>query len=188
MNPALLPLLDLERKTESGEIAPLVPLPRPPFWPSRIYSRKEKILAAQLELRKQKRLPPDPRIADLLALFDLPSLMTFSDLFQYLAADDSWPTVAMLLDGDSSDDLGLVHFLHAIDQHCGILTDEESARLETLPTLGDLALLLAKVTADHREKAPPRKSTFRGALLSWLLTTLFSLALLWLLFHALSSL
>ena len=115
-------------------------------------------------------------------------MVTLRDLFPYLAADDSWPTVAMLLDGDSSDDLGLVHFLHAIDQHCGILTDEESNRLETLPTLGDLAALLEKVAAENREKAPPRKTSLARELLWWLLPTLLSLALLWLLFHALSTL
>lgn len=188
MNQALAPLLDLKRKTESGEIAPLVALSRPPFWPSRTYSRKEKIFAAQLELRKQKRLPPDPRIANLVALLDLPSLKTFRDLFPHLIADDSWPTVARLLDEDSPDDLGLVHFLRAIDQHCGKLTDEESNRLTTFKTLGDLAALLEKVAPENREKAPPPKRNLLREFVFWLCTTLFGLALLWALSRAISNL
>jgi len=188
VNQALVPLLNLERKTKSGEIAPLVDLPRPPFWPSRIYSRSTKIFTAQLELRKQKRLPPDPRIANLVALLDLPSLMTFRSLCPHLMADDSWPTVAMLVDEDSSDDLGLVHFLQAVDQHCGKLTDEESNSLETIKTLDDLATLLAKVAAEDREKVPPPKTRLWVELLWWLCSTLFGLALLWALCRAISKL
>ena len=64
------PLLELQRRTKAGEIAPLVDVATKHFWlwPGKAYwayRRKEKIAIKQLELRKEKHLASDARIADI---------------------------------------------------------------------------------------------------------------------------
>ena len=62
-------LLELQRKTKAGEVAPLVDVAIKHFWlwPGKAYwayCRKEKIAVRQLELRKEKHLASDARIAN----------------------------------------------------------------------------------------------------------------------------
>ena len=160
------PLLELQRKTKVGEVAPLVDVATKNFWlwPGKAYwayCRKEKIAVRQLELRKEKHLASDARIANVVTLIgqiyneaDWPER---GELFFGLMAEDSWPMVATLIDEDVVDDLGLVHFLEKIGQQYGKLALEEIDMIAKIKTVGELALLLEKIVSENREKVDPRK-------------------------------
>lgn len=155
------PLLELQRRTKAGEVAPLVDVATKNFWlwPGKAYwayCRKEKIAVRQLELRKEKHLASDARIANVVALIgqiyneaDWPER---GELFFGLMAEDSWPMVAALVDQDVVDDLGLVHFLQLIDQQYGKLTSEETEMVSGFKTVGELSAFLERVRGEGREK------------------------------------
>ena len=166
LNKDLESLLELQRKTKVGEVAPLVDVATKNFWlwPGKAYwayCRKEKIAVRQLELRKENRLAGDKRVANVVSLckqlYDEASWPERGELFLCLMADDSWPMVATLIDEDAVDDLGLVHFLEKIEQQYGKLALEEIDMIAKIKTVGELALLLEKVVSENREKVNPRK-------------------------------
>lgn len=166
LNKNMEPLLELQRRTKAGEVAPLVDVATKNFWlwPGKAYwayCRKEKIAVRQLELRKEKHLASDARIANVVALIgqiyneaDWPER---GELFFGLMAEDSWPMVATLIDEDEVDDLGLVHFLEKIKQQYGKLALEEIDMIAKIKTVGELALLLEKIVSEDREKMDPCK-------------------------------
>ena len=166
LNKNMEPLLELQCRTKAGEVAPLVDVATKNFWlwPGKAYwayCRKEKIAVRQLELRKEKHLASDARLANVVALIgqiyneaDWPER---GELFFGLMAEDSWPMVATLIDEDEVDDLGLVHFLEKIKQQYGKLALEEIDMIAKIKTVGELALLLEKIVSENREKVDPRK-------------------------------
>ena len=160
LNKNMEPLLELQRKTKAGEVAPLVDVATKHFWlwPGKAYwayCRKEKIAIKQLELRKAKHLASDARIANVVTLigqiYNEAGCQERGELFSRLTAEDSWPMVAMLLDDDAVD----IEFFEKVEQQCGKLTVEESEK--TINTVGELALLLEKIVSEDREKMDPRK-------------------------------
>lgn len=68
-------------------------------------------------------------------------------------ADDSWSTVATLVDEDAVDDLGLVHFWEKIEQQYGKLTLENTVRNKSYPM----------VIPDSSSATPKRISRFDKA-------------------------
>ena len=164
MDKELKSLLELQRKTKAGEVAPLVDVPIKNFWlwPGKAYwayVRREKIAVRQLELRKENRLASDKRAANVVSLckqlYDEASWPERGELFLCLMADDSWSTVATLVDEDAVDDLGLVHFWEKIEQQYGKLTLEEMDMIAQFKTVGELAAFLEKVLGEGREKGSP---------------------------------
>jgi hypothetical protein len=111
--------------------------------------------------------------------------MEFGELFPQLMAEDSWPMVAALMDEDAVDDFGIVDFLEAVECRYGKLTDEEMDSLLKFETVGQLAAFLDQVAAKGREKAQPRKRRRWLDRCGWLLTALFGLALIYVIFKML---
>ena len=101
------------------------------------HTKDEKIAVRQLELRKENRLASDKRVANVVSLckqfYDEASWPERGELFLCLMADDSWSTVATLVDEDAVDDLGLVHFWEKIEQQYGKLTLENTVRNKSYP-------------------------------------------------------
>ncbi len=177
MNKAFQPLLELERKTNAGEISPLVKPPAAPFWPSRTHARRFAISKSQLELRKQKGLPGDARVANVAALLAPQPWLTCGELFSHLMADDSWKMVAMMVEDEL--DFGYTRVLESIEQQIGKLTPEEETLLTKFQTVGEVADFLEKVAAEGREKVPPSKPNLWLERAVWLFATLLGFGLLW---------
>ena len=187
MNKSFQPLLELERKTNAGEIAPLVAPPAAPFWPSRTHARRFAIAKAQLELRQQKGLPADAQVANVAALLgDGLSWLTCGGLFAHLGAEDSWPMVVALVEDEM--DFGFVHFGEQVEWKIGKLTDEEWTQVAAFQTIGELANFLEKVADEDREKVPPPKPNLWLERAVWLFATLLAFGLLWTLGRALARL
>ncbi len=93
--------------------------------------------------------------------------------------------VAALMDEDAVDDFGIVGFLQAVECHYGKLTDEEMDSVLKFETVGQLATFLDQVAAEEREKAQPRRGRRWLDRCGWLLTTLFGLSLIWIVFKLL---
>ena len=187
----LEPLLELQRKTKAGEVSPLVFVEIKNFWlwPGMAYCRRKKIAREQLELRRKLGLANDERIASVIVLCrqlaNEALWMECGDLFPQLMAEDSWSMVAALMDEDAVDDFGMVDFLEAVECRYGKLTDEEMDSLLKFETVGQLAAFLDQVSAEGREKAQPRKRRLWPDRCGWLLTALFGLALIWIIFKLL---
>ena len=111
--------------------------------------------------------------------------MECGELFLQLMAEDSWPMVAALMDEDAVDDFGIVDFLEAVECRYGKLTDEEVDSVLKFETVGQLAASLDQVVAEEREKAQPRRGRRWLDRCGWLLTALFGLALIWIIFKLL---
>jgi len=160
------PLLELQRKTNAGEVAPLVDVAIKHFWvwpgkAYRAYVRRNKIAIEQLELRKRMNMPKDGRVSSVASIctqqyadYGLPER---GELFLHIAADDAWPSVVSLLEEDAVDDFGGVEFWMAAEQRYGKLTPEEVDSIGTFKTVGEVAMFLDKVASEGREKALPRK-------------------------------
>ena len=160
------PLLELQRKTNAGEVAPLVDVAIKHFWvwpgkAYRAYVRRNKIAIEQLELRKRMNMPKDGRVSSVASIctqqyadYGLPER---GELFLHIAADDAWPSVVSLLEKDAVDDFGGVEFWMAAEQRYGKLTPEEVDSIGTFKTVGEVAMFLDKVASEGREKALPRK-------------------------------
>ena len=123
------------------------------------HTKDEKIAVRQLELRKENRLASDKRVANVVSLckqlYDEASWPERGELFLCLMADDSWSTVATLVDEDAVDDLGLVHFWEKIEQQYGKLPLEEMDMIAQFKTVGELAAFLEKVLGEGRENGSP---------------------------------
>ena len=185
MNKDFEPLLELQRKTKAGEVAPLVDVAIKHFWvwPGKAYwayVRRSKIAIAQLELRKEKGLEGDARVANVVAAIGMQSWMTCGELFPHLMAEDSWQMVLALMEEDSADDWGMFHFGEAVDQQYGKLTPEEMDLIVSCKTVGEMAAMLEAIAAEGREKVMPRKRSLGQGLGSWLLVLFCVLGLLWL--------
>ena len=191
LNKDLEPLLELQRKTKAGEVSPLVFVEIKNFWlwPGMAYCRRKKIAREQLELRRKLGLANDERIASVIVLCrqlaNEALWMECGDLFPQLMAEDSWPMVAALMDEDAVDDFGIVDFLEAVECRYGKLTDEEVDSVLKFETVGQLAAFLDQVAAEGREKAQPRRGRRWLDRCGWLLTALFGLALIWIVFKLL---
>ena len=187
----LEPLLELQRKTKAGEVSPLVFVEIKNFWlwPGMAYCRRKKIAREQLELRRKLGLANDERIASVIVLCrqlaNEALWMECGELFLQLMAEDSWPMVAALMDEDAVDDFGIVDFLEAVECRYGKLTDEEVDSVLKFETVGQLAASLDQVVAEEREKAQPRRGRRWLDRCGWLLTALFGLALIWIIFKLL---
>ena len=187
----LEPLLELQRKTKAGEVSPLVLVEIKNFWlwPGMAYCRRKKIAREQLELRRKLGLANDERVARVVGLcrqlHDDALWMECGDLFPQLMADDSWPMVAALMDEDAVDDFGIVDFQEAVECRYGKLTDEEMDSVLKFETVGQLATFLDQVAAEGREKAQPRRGRRWLDRCGWLLTALFGLALIYIIFEIL---
>ena len=160
------PLLELQRKTNAGEVAPIVDVAIKHFWvwpgkAYRAYVRRNKIAIEQLELRKRMNMPKDGRVSSVASIctqqhadYGLPER---GELFLHIAADDAWPSVVSLLEKDAVDDFGGVEFWMAAEQRYGKLTPEEVDSIGTFKTVGEVAMFFDKVASEGREKALPRK-------------------------------
>ena len=185
------PLLELQRKTNAGEVAPIVDVAIKHFWvwpgkAYRAYVRRNKIAIEQLELRKRMNMPKDGRVSSVASIctqqyadYGLPER---GELFLHIAADDAWPSVVSLLEEDAVDDFGGVEFWMAAEQRYGKLTPEEVDSIGTFKTVGEVAMFLDKVASEGREKALPRKRNIwreRWLRLFYLLIVLGSLCVAW---------
>ena len=183
------PLLELQRKTNAGEVAPIVDVAIKHFWvwpgkAYRAYVRRNKIAIEQLELRKRMDMPKDGRVSSVASIctqqyadYGLPER---GELFLHIAADDAWPSVVSLLEKDAVDDFGGVEFWMAAEQRYGKLTPEEVDSIGTFKTVCEVAMFLDKVACERREKALPRKRNIwreRWLRLFYLLIVLGSLCL-----------
>jgi hypothetical protein len=190
----LEPLLELQRKTKAGEVSPLVSveLKNFRFWPGKAYwayCHRKKIAREQLKLRRKLGLESDERAASVVGLcrqlHDEALWMECGDLFPQLMAEDSWSMVAALMDEDAVDGFGIVDFLEAVECRYGKLTDEEMDSVLKIETVGQLAAFLDQVVAEGRKKAQPRKRRRWLDYCGWLVTALFGLTLIWIIFKLL---
>ena len=184
MNEGLKALLELQRRTKAGEVAPLVDVAVKNFWlwPGKAYwayVRRAKIAIEQLELRKAKGLVGDARVANVVSLckqlYDEADWPERGELFMCLMSEDSWSMVAWLLE----DDAVCSELLEKVEQQYGRLTSEEVGK--PVATVGELAAMLEKIAAEEREKVNPRKRKSRLWLERgwWLWLILSALVLLW---------
>ena len=151
MNKDLESLLELQRKTKAGEVAPLVDVAIKHFWlwPGKAYwayVRRAKIAIEQLELRKNKGLVGDPGVANVVSLIgqvyneeDWPER---GALFLHLIAEDAWPMVAMLLE----DDLVDIELFGKMEQQYGKSTIVEKEN--SINTVGELSRCLGMLCVD----------------------------------------
>ena len=176
-------LLELQRRTKAGEVAPLVDVAIKNFWlwPGKAYwayVRRVKIAVKQLELRKKHGISTDARVANVVSLckqlYDEADWPGRSELFMCLKPDDSWPMVALLLEDDAVD----IELFEKVEQQYGRLTSEEVGK--PVATVGELAVMLEKIDAEGREKVMPRKRSLWLERRWWLWLILGALWLLWL--------
>ena len=183
-------LLELQRKTKAGEVAPLVDVAIKHFWlwpgkAYRAYQRKGEISIEQLELRRRVGFPKDERVANVVTLFsqlyDEASWMECGELFSYVMAEDAWQMVDWLVDYLSWDDLGSIHFFDKVDQQYGILTSEEFEFCVRCKTVCEVAEFLTKIASEGREKASPpkRESSLWWERVWWLFSILCAFGFLW---------
>ena len=187
-------LLELQRKTKAGEVAPLVDVVTKNFWlwPGKAYwayIRRDRIAIAQLELRKRMCVPQDGRVLSVVSIctqqyadYGLPER---GELFLYIKADDAWTSVVALLENDAVDDFGGVEFWMVAEQRYGKLTTEEMKTIGTFKTVGEVAEFLTKIASEVREKASPRKreSSLWLERVWWLFSILCVLGFLWFVGH-----
>ena len=183
-------LLELQRKTKAGEVAPLVDVATKNFWlwPGKAYwayIRRDRITIAQLELRKRIGSPKDQRVANVVTLlsqlYDGASWYECAEMFSHVMAEDAWPMVLWLVEEMSWDDLGIVRFLDKVGQQYGKLTPEEMELIVAHKTVGEVAVMLETIFAEGREKVMPRKrsSRPRRGYGWWVLLILCAFAFLW---------
>ena len=184
-------LLELQRRTKAGEVAPLVDVAIKHFWlwpgkAYRAYLRRNKIAIEQLELRKRMNMPKDERVSTVVSIctqqyvdYGLPER---GELFLHIAADDAWPPVVALLENDAVDDFGGVEFWMEAERRYGELTTGEMKTIGTFKTVGEVAEFLTKIASEGREKALPRKreSSLWLERVWWLFSILCAFGLLWL--------
>lgn len=154
-------LLELERKTKAKEIAPLVHAGSAfLIWQPRAYRvwrRRQTIVLAQLQLRSDMGLAPDEKATPVAAACQRyyeedAKLPERGKLFGYLRSDDALPAVWEFVEEDSWRDLGCVELLCRCESLYGKLTDEETAGIAKMKTVGEFAELLAKAAAEGRGK------------------------------------
>jgi hypothetical protein len=194
MSKDLEALLELQRQTKAGEVAPLVDVAIKHFWlwpgkAYRAYLRRNKIAIEQLELRKRMCVPQDGRVLSVVSIctqqyadYGLPER---GELFLYIKADDAWPSVVALLENDAVDDFGGVEFWIVAEQRYGKLTTEEMKTIGTFKTVGEVADFLTKIASEGREKASPRKreSSLWRERVWWLFSILCAFGFLWFVGH-----
>ena len=187
-------LLELQRKTTAGEVAPLVDVAIKHFWlwpgkAYRAYLRRNKIAIEQLELRKRMNMPKDGRVSTLVSICTQQyadyGLQERGELFLYIEADDAWPSVVALLENDAVDDFGGVEFWMEAERRYGELTTEEMHSTGTFKTVGEVAEFLTKIASEGREKASPRKreSSLWRERVWWLFSILCAFGFLWFVGH-----
>jgi len=184
-------LLELQRKTKSGEVAPLVDVAVKHFWlwPGKAYwayQRRDAIAIDQLELRRRVGLPKDERIANVVTLlsqlYERVSWSECGEMFSHVMAEDSWQMVMSLVEEMSWDDLGTVRFFEKVDQRYGVLAPEEIDLIVAYKTIGEVAAMLESIASEGRGKALPRKrrSSLWRERVWWLFSILCAVGLLWL--------
>jgi hypothetical protein len=187
-------LLELQRRTKAGEVAPLVDVAIKHFWlwpgkAYRAYLRRNKIAIEQLELRKRMNMPKDERVSTVVSIctqqyadYGLPERC---ELFLHIAADDAWPPVVALLENDAVDDFGGVEFWMEAERRYGELTTGEMKTIGTFKTVGEVAEFLSKIASEGREKALPCKRECRlwRERVWWLFSMLCAFGFLWFVGH-----
>ena len=171
-------LLELERKTKAKIIAPLVHVKRKTFWPWQTrayhaYRHREDIAIAQLQLRADMGVSPDESIELVSSLFKetYERFCMWPDrgkLFLFLMPEDALQPIWGMVDGDSYDDLGILHLFDLYESMYGRLTEEETDRVCKMETVGELSALLTKVAEEGRGKAKPIKKGRRLNIGCWL--------------------
>ena len=183
-------LLELQRKTKAGEVAPLVDVAIKHFWlwpgkAYRAYLRRNKIAIEQLELRKRMCVPQDGRVLSVVLIctqqyadYGLPER---GELFLRIESDDAWPSVVALWENDAVDDFGGVEFWMVAEQRYGKLTTEEMKTIGTFKTVGEVTEFLCKIAREGRETASPRnrESSLWRERVWWVLLILCAFAFLW---------
>lgn len=186
-------LLELERKTEAKEIAPLVHVGSAfPLWPPRAcraWRRRRDIALAQLQLRADTGTAPDGKagiVATVCKQYyeEDARLPERGKLFGFLRADDALPTLAEFVEEDSTNDWGLVSFLYRCENRYGKLTKEAADSLSGMKTVGEFAALLAKAADEGREKGNPFEESRGMRLWRWLVLGVSVCALAGLLYSA----
>lgn len=165
MRKDLTALLELERRTKAKEIAPLVHAPGSAslLWHPRAclaWRRRREIALAQLRLRADTGLAPDEKAVPVAAVCQQyyeedAKLPERGKLFGFLRSDDALSTVLELAEDDFPNGFWAVQFLYRCENQFGKLTDEESARIAKMETVGEFAELLAKAAAEGRKKGEP---------------------------------
>ena len=187
-------LLELQRKTKAGEVAPLVDVAIKNFWlwPGKAYwayIRRDRIAIAQLELRKRMNMPKDGRVSTVVSIctqqyadYGLPER---GELFLHIAADDAWPSVVALWENDAVDDFGGVEFWMEAERRYGELTPEDVKHIGNFKTVGEVAGFLSKIASEGREKASPREreSSLWLERVWWLFSILCAFGFLWFVGH-----
>ena len=184
-------LLELQRKTNAGEVAPLVDVAVKHFWlwpgkAYRAYLRRDKIALEQLELRKRIGSARDQQVANVVTLlsqlYDGALWSGCGEVLSFVMAEDAWPSVVALLENDAVDDFGGVEFWMAAERKYGELTTAEMDSIGTFKTVGEVADFLTKIASEGREKASPRKreSSLWRERVWWLFSILCAFGLLWL--------
>lgn len=188
-------LLELERKTKAKEIAPLVHVGSAfPLWPPRAcraWRRRRDIALAQLQLRADTGTAPDGKagiVATVCKQYyeEDARLSERGKLFGFLRADDALPTVLEFVEGDSINDFGFVQFLYRCENRFGKLTDEETAGIAKMKTVGEFAALLAKAADEGREKGKPFEESRGMKVWGWFVLGVSVCALAGLLYSAIS--
>ena len=144
-------LLELERKTKAKIIAPLVHVKRKTFWPWQTrayhaYRHREDIAIAQLQLRADMGVSPDESIELVSSLFKetYERFCMWPDrgkLFLFLMPEDALQPIWGMVDGDSYDDLGILHLFDLYESMYGRLTEEETDRVCKMETAGCATVL-----------------------------------------------
>ena len=154
-------LLELQRKTKAGEVAPLVDVAIKNFWlwPGKAYwayLHRDKIAIEQLELRKRMNMPKDGRVSTVVSIctqqyadYGLPDR---GELFLHITAHDAWPPVVALMENDVVDDFGGVEFWMEAERRYGELTTEEMHSIGTFKTVGEVAGFLSKIAIEGGRK------------------------------------
>ena len=187
-------LLELERKTKAKIIAPLVHIKRKTFWPWQTrayhaYRHREDIAIAQLQLRADMGVSPDESIELVSSLFKetYERFCMWPDrgkLFLFLMPEDALQPIWGMVDGDSYDDLGILHLFDLYESMYGRLTEEETDRVCKMETVGELSTLLTKVAKEGREKSNPIKKDRRLNIGCWLVGMLLPCIFAYLMYRA----
>jgi hypothetical protein len=157
--------LELERRTKAKKIAPLVHDSGSAslLWHPHAclaWCRRRKIVLAQLQLRADTGLAPDEKAVPVASVCQQyyeedAKLPERGKLFGFLRSDDALSTVLEFVEEDSINGFGAAQFLYRCETQFGKLTDEETAGIAKMETVGEFAELLAKAAAEGREKGEP---------------------------------
>ena len=170
------PMLELDRLTAAGEIAPL-PNPGSPSlraqWRQMLRGGKDSICLRQLRLRRKKAAggaaPAEEAASEGLRLLRRQLVKWCGPEFAYVVPEDSVHGVWEAADGDDGMLWG-VSIAMALADELGDFTEEELKTWNNLDgTVADLAALLERIHSEHRPPPPPRPRLTAARLFGFLL-------------------